>query len=145
MAYPRKYTDEERKERKKLAIKKYNDSPKHKACVERFKLSKPVITKEKVVKVKVIDLQCKCSAGFCRKCYNLAYQKKLRKNKGLEERKPTIIPFEAIKKLVIEGIPIIDALKVLKISSATFYRNLSDIQKVELRALKLDATYRLGS
>lgn len=143
MAYPRKYTDEERKERKKLAIKKYNDSPKHKACVERFKLSKPVITKEKVVKV--IKSECNHGvAGFCKKCYYSNYRGKLRAERGILERKqPAPIKFEAIKKLVIDGISIRDALKVLKISSATLYRNLSEIEKVELKEIKILTTNRL--
>jgi hypothetical protein len=45
--------------------------------------------------------------------------------------------FEEIKKLVLAGVPVYKALRKHKISSATFYRNITDEQQNELRSIKI--------
>jgi hypothetical protein len=45
--------------------------------------------------------------------------------------------YEHVKSLVLAGVPVYKALRKLKISSATFYRNITDEQRNELREIKI--------
>ena len=53
--------------------------------------------------------------------------------------------YDKVLALVVEGLPVSAALKRLKISSATFYRNLSAQRKLELANAKTAHTqYGVG-
>jgi hypothetical protein len=50
--------------------------------------------------------------------------------------------FEKVKTLVLTGLPVYKALRKLKINSNTFYRNITEQQKLELQQIKTSFAIR---
>jgi hypothetical protein len=122
----------------KLKMKLYNDT-KGVEARQRYLAKKP----QKPLKE---EINCECGKvailkGFCRNCYHKNYWRI--RNGWVENPKTGYkkvdynkVDYNLVLNLVKKGLTITDACKKSKIERSTFYRTITEQQKLELRAYK---------